>query len=182
MGSRTGPARAAAGPDGEPRLPSGYPALAQAWQECRRPGGRSSPRLAPLAGLDEDPDAAAAALAADQETPWKLPRLHELARRFGELGLAPLLDEVTRGAAGPDAVTPDLIASCVRLRLVPVGPRPDPGPRPRLRAEYGAALDEIAEEFRRRDAEHLAANRARVRGAWAGQLRETVASTRCRPG
>ena len=41
-------------------------------------------------------------------------------------------------------------------------------------AEYGAALDEIAEEFRRRDTEHLAANRARVRSAWASQLRETV--------
>ena len=41
-------------------------------------------------------------------------------------------------------------------------------------AEYGAALDEIAEDFRLRDTEHLAANRARVRSAWASQLRETV--------
>ena len=41
-------------------------------------------------------------------------------------------------------------------------------------AEYGAALDEIAEEFRVRDTEHLAANRARVRSAWARQLRDTV--------
>jgi very-short-patch-repair endonuclease len=164
----------AAGLDGEPRLPSGYPALAQAWQEAAAQVDALA-AVAPLAGLDEDPDAAAAALAADQETPWKLPRLHELARRFGELGLAPLLDEVTRGAAGPDAVTPDLIASAFdhawyRSVLDQIRVRdPDYG------AEYGAALDEIAEEFRRRDVEHLAANRSRVAAAWAGQLRDTVA-------
>ncbi len=163
-----------AGLDGEPRLPSGYPALAQAWQDAAAQVDALA-AVAPLAGLDEDPDAAAAALAADQETPWKLPRLHELARRFGELGLAPLLDEVTRGAAGPDAVTPDLIASAFdhawyRSVLDQIRVRdPDYG------AEYGAALDEIAEEFRRRDVEHLAANRSRVRSAWAGQLRDTVA-------
>ena len=41
-------------------------------------------------------------------------------------------------------------------------------------AETGSALDELASDFRRYDAEHLAANRARVRGAWARRLRETV--------
>ena len=45
---------------------------------------------------------------------------------------------------------------------------------PTTAAEYGAALDEIAADFRLRDTEHLAANRARVRSAWASQLRETV--------
>ena len=63
----------------------------------------------------------------------------------------------------------------LRLGVVPVDPRPDPGPRPRLRGRAAsAALDEIASDFRRHDAEHLAANRARVRGAWARRLRETV--------
>ncbi|HEV8219158.1 MAG TPA: AAA domain-containing protein, partial [Streptosporangiaceae bacterium] len=163
-----------AGLDSEPRLPSGYPALVQAWQEAAAQVDVLA-AVAPLAGLDEDPDAAATALAADQETPWKLPRLHELARRFGEVGLAPLLDEVTRSAAGPDAVTPDLIASAFdyawyRSILDRIRVRdPDYG------AEYGAALDEIAEEFRRRDLEHLAANRSRVASAWAEQLRDTVA-------
>ena len=58
--------------------------------------------MAPLSGLDEDPVAASAALAADEETPWRLPRLHELARRFGALGLAPVLDEIRlRGRSGP---------------------------------------------------------------------------------
>ena len=55
-------------------------------------------------------------------------------------------------------------------------------PDPDYDAEYGVALDEIAEDFRARDTEHLAANRARVRSAWARQLRETSTSIRCRPG
>ena len=38
----------------------------------------------------------------DAETPWRLPRLHELARRFGALGLARLLDEIgSRRTGGP---------------------------------------------------------------------------------
>jgi very-short-patch-repair endonuclease len=157
-----------AGPVGEPRLPSGYPALAQAWDECERQLAALR-ALAPLAGLEDDPEKATAALAADQETPWKLPRLHEHAARFGSLGLAPLLDE-----AGLESVTPDLLAAAFdyawhRSILDQIRVRdPDYG------AEYGAALDEIADDFRRRDTEHLAANRARVRSAWARQLRETV--------
>jgi very-short-patch-repair endonuclease len=165
-----GPGSAAGGAlPAEPRLPSGYPALARAWQECSRQVSALA-ALAPLAGVEDDPEAAAAALAADRETPWRLPRLHELARRFESLGLAPLLDEV----ALAEDVTPDLVADAfdyawyqsvldqIRVR--------DPG----YGAEYGAALDEIAEEFRRRDTEHLTANRARVRSVWARQLRETV--------
>jgi hypothetical protein len=42
--------------------------------------------VAPLAGLDEDPTRPPPALAADQETPWKLPRLHELARGSARSG------------------------------------------------------------------------------------------------
>ena len=195
-------AGAVEGPVGEPRLPSGYPALAQAWDECERQL-TALRALAPLAGLEDDPEAATAALAADQETPWKLPRLHEHAARFGSLGLAPLLDEAgallapggrppgdppnggpaphsPRGSARrdrgqtPPAAAPDLLAAAFdyawhRSILDQIRIRdPDYG------AEYGAALDEIADDFRRRDTEHLAANRARVRSAWARQLRETV--------
>jgi len=159
-----GPAAAA----GEPRLPSDYPGLVQASREAEQQLAALA-AFAPQAGLGEDPEKASAALAADAETPWRLPRLHELARRFGALGLAPLLDEI-----GSDEVTPDLLVATFdyawyrsildQIRISD----PDYG------AEYGAALDEIAEEFRRRDTEHLAANRARVRSAWASQLRETV--------
>src|SRR5215471_8387791 len=137
---------------GEPRLASDYPALAQAWRECEQQLAALA-ALAPRAGLGEDPEKASAALAADAETPWKLPRLHEI---------------------GSDTVTPDQLASAFdyawyRSILDQIRVRdPDYG------AEYGAALDEIAEEFRRRDTEHLSANRARVRSAWARQLREAV--------
>jgi very-short-patch-repair endonuclease len=153
---------------GEPRLPSGYPALVQAWQELSRQLSALS-ALAPLAGLDEDPVAASAALAADEETPWRLPRLHELARRFGALGLAPVLDEVATESVPPDQVASAFDYAWYRSILDQIRVSD-----PEYGAEYGSALDEIAEEFRRRDTEHLAANRARVRSVWARQLRETV--------
>ncbi len=156
---------------GEPRLPAGYPALALAWDECARQIAELR-ALAPLASLDSDPEGASAALTADADTAWKLPRLHELARHFAALGLAPVLDEVA--GPGPGAVDPDTVIAAfdyawyqsimdeIRVR------------DPDYAADGPAALDEVAEEFRQRDVEHLAANRARVRGAWARQLRETV--------
>ena len=45
------------------------------------------------------------ALAQDQETPWKLPRLYQLAKRFDRLGLRPLLDELARKRADGDQAT-----------------------------------------------------------------------------
>jgi very-short-patch-repair endonuclease len=162
------------GAGGEPRLPSSYPALARAWDECSA-AIADLRAFVPLAGLESDPGAAAAALAADQETPWKLPRLHQLARRFSALGLGPVLDEVGQGV-GVVRLEKDLdlvvgafdhawyraILDEMRVRDADYG------------AAEGAALDEIAEEFRQRDTEHLSANRARVRGAWARQLRDAV--------
>ena len=173
-----------AAPDSEPRLPGDYPALALTWRECTRRLAELA-ALAPLAGADADPDAAVAALAADQETPWRLPRLYELAGRFAQLGLGPLLDEIAplasdaqaaapAGRADPGPSAPDLVASAFdwawyRAILDQIRVRD-----PDYAAEAGGALDELASDFRRYDAEHLAANRARVRGAWARRLRETV--------
>jgi very-short-patch-repair endonuclease len=171
-------------PDSEPRLPGDYPGLVLAWQECTRRLAELA-ALAPLAGVDTDPDGAVAALAADQETPWRLPRLYELAGRFARLGLGPLLDEIAPLAsdgkaadaarrADRDLSAPDLVAAAFdwawyRAILDQIRVRD-----PDYAAEAGAALDELASDFRRYDAEHLAANRARVRGAWARRLRETV--------
>ncbi|HEX8009152.1 MAG TPA: AAA domain-containing protein, partial [Trebonia sp.] len=152
----------------EPRLPSEYAALVRAWQECERQLAALR-ALAPLAGLETDPEAAAAALAADQETPWKLPRLRELARRFETLGLVPLLDEIGSEAVPPDVVADSFDYAWYRSVLDQIRVRD-----PDYAAEYGAALDEIAEEFRQRDIEHLAANRSRVRSAWALQILQTV--------
>jgi very-short-patch-repair endonuclease len=171
-------------PDSEPQLPGDYPALALAWQECTRRLAELA-ALAPLAGVDTDPDAAVAALAADQETPWRLPRLYELAGRFARLGLGPLLDEIAplagdaqatdaAGRGDRDLSAPDLVAAALdwawyRAILDQIRVRD-----PDYAAEEGGALDDLASDFRRYDAEHLAANQARVRGAWARRLRETV--------
>jgi very-short-patch-repair endonuclease len=163
-----------AAPDAEPRLPADYPALVLAWQECSRQVAELA-AFAPLAGVDTDPEAAVAALAADQETPWRLPRLYELAGGFADLGLSPLLDEIAPLASeAPAGEAPDLVVTALdwawyraildQIRVSDID----------YAAETGNALDELASDFRRYDAEHLAANRARVRGAWARRLRETV--------
>ncbi len=108
-----------------------------------------------------------AALTADQDTAWKLPRLYELAAKFDQLGLRPLLDELARGEASPalaaaafDHAWYSSILDQIRVR------------DPRYAAERGGALDEIADDFRHRDVEHLKANRRRVSHAWAERLRE----------
>jgi very-short-patch-repair endonuclease len=170
--------------DSEPQLPKDYPALVLMWQECTRQLAELA-ALAPLAGVDTDPDTAVVALAADQETPWRLPRLYELAGHFAGLGLGPLLDEIaplageasasaTSELGPPDPVAPDLVATSFdwawyRALLDQIRVRD-----PDYAAEESGALDELASDFRRYDAEHLAANRARVRGVWARRLRETV--------
>jgi hypothetical protein len=122
------------------------------------------------AGLEDAPEAATAALAADRETLWKLPRLRELAAGFGAHGLAPLLDEVSDESVAPDEVRPRSTMPGTGRSWTRSGSATDYG------AEYGAALDAIAEDLRLRDTEHLAANRPWVRCArpWTG--------TRCRPG
>ena len=169
-------------PDSEPRVPADYPALVLTWQECTRQLAQLA-ALAPMAGVDTDPDVAVSALAADQETPWRLPRLYELAGRFAQVGLGPLLDEIaplateaasagTTGLVDPQQAASDLVATAFDwawYRAILDQIRVDD---PDYAAE--GALDELASDFRRYDAEHLAVNRARVRGAWARRLRETV--------
>ena len=183
-----------AAPDSEPRLPGDYPAVALAWQECTRRLTELA-ALAPLAGADSDPDGAVAALAADQETPWRLPRLYELAGHFAGLGLGPLLDEIAPlagdataaasldtgapGRADHGLSAPDLAAAAFdwawyRAMLDQIRVRDPDYAAEEASPHVGGALDELASDFRRYDAEHLAANRSRVRGAWARRLRETV--------
>ena len=186
-------------PDDEPRLPRDYPALVRAWQECDRQLAELA-ALAPLAGLDTDPDAALAALVADQETPWRLPRLYELAGHFSRLSLGPLLDEIAplaqdallastglastgqagqargdmAGLSAPDLVTAAFDWAWYRAILDQIRVRDTDYGAEGTGHDLGVALDELATDFRRYDAEHLSANRARVRGAWARRLRETV--------
>jgi very-short-patch-repair endonuclease len=148
---------------GAPRLPSGFAELAGLLAEAEG-------QLATLGGwvrLADDPEPLLARLAADQETAWKLPRLYELGSEFDEMGLGQLLDELARreataglAAAAFDQAWYASILDQIRVR------------DPRYAAHRGGALDEIASDFRARDVQHLAANRARVRRAWAQQVHE----------
>ncbi len=108
-----------------------------------------------------------AALTADQDTAWKLPRLYQLAAKFEQLSLGPLLDELARNQATPELATAAFDHAWYSSILDQIRVRD-----PRYAAERGSSLDEIADDFRQRDVEHLIANRRRVRHAWAERVRE----------
>jgi len=148
---------------GTPRLPSRLDELMSLWADCEA----QLTALRAVITLPADPLPFLAELAADQNTAWNLPRLYELASRFGDLSLGVLLDELARGQ-----VTPDLAAAAFdhawysaildQMRVLDA----------RYAANRGDALDEIADDFRMHDVQHLRANRARVRRAWADGLLE----------
>jgi very-short-patch-repair endonuclease len=148
---------------GLPRLPAGYPELAEIGAHCDGQLGVLRGYLA----LAEDPTAQLAELAADQDTAWRLPRLYQLGAGFAELGLGALLDELARREAGPDLAAAAFDYAWYSSILDQMRVR-DPG----YAANRGAALDEIASDFRVRDVQHLAANAGRVRRAWADRLRD----------
>jgi very-short-patch-repair endonuclease len=144
-------------------MPSGFADLLALHAECE--GQLAALRV--FLPLPDEVEPALAALAADVETPWKLPRLYELGARFGELGLAPLLDELADREASPDLAVAAFDHAWYSTILDDIRVRD-----PRYAANHGDALDEIADDFQRRDLQHLAANRARVRSAWAQRLRD----------
>jgi len=149
---------------------AGQPALPAAHAELAGLAAEVDGQLTALRGyvrLPADPEPLLAELAADRETAWKLPRLYELGSGFDDRGLGALLDELARGQATPDlavAAFDQAWYSSILERIRVADPR--------YAAHRGGALDEIASDFRARDVEHLAANRARVRRAWARQLRD----------
>ena len=151
--------------DGLPRLPSAIAELAGLFADCEH-------QLAALKAfirLPDRPEPLLVALAADQDTAWQLPRLYQLVTRFDEVGLAPLLDYLARHEVEPEtaAAAFDHAWHSSILDLIKVRD-------PRYAANRGGALDEIASDFRVRDVQHLAANRARVRRAWAEALGEST--------
>ena len=161
---------------GPPRLPSGYGPLAQLHAEAERQLAalRAFVPALPAAGAAADAapparsiDAMVRALAADQDTPWKLPRLYELALRFDRMGMRALLDELARKEADGDLAAAAFDHAWYSSILDQIRVRD-----PRYAAERGGALDEIADDFRHRDVEHLAANRSRVRRTWAEMTRD----------
>jgi very-short-patch-repair endonuclease len=149
---------------------AGPPVLPSAHAELAGLAAEVDGQLTALRGyirLPADPEPLLAELAADRETAWKLPRLYELGTRFDENGLGALLDELARRQATPDLAAAAFDQAFYTTILDRIRVRD-----PRYAAHRGGALDEIASDFRSRDVQHLAVNRARVRRAWAEQLRE----------
>jgi very-short-patch-repair endonuclease len=154
------PLRTDAGP---PRVPSNLGELLRRHAEC----AEQLAALRRFVPVPADAEPALSALYADRDTPWRLPRIYELRAGFAELGLRPLVDELTARAAGPDLAGEALDHAWYSSLLDVIRVRD-----PRYAAYRGDALDEIAADFRDHDAEHLVANRARVRRAVADRLRE----------
>ncbi len=117
--------------------------------------------------IPADPEQVLAALAADQDTAWKLPRLYELGGRFADLGLGQLLDHLAERAADPELAAATFEHAWYASILDEIRVRD-----PRYAADRGDALDQIAGDFRVHDVRHLTANRARVRGSWAEGVAE----------
>jgi very-short-patch-repair endonuclease len=151
--------------DGLPRLPSGLEDLQKLHQECEQ-------QLAALRAcvpVPDQPERQLEALTADQDTAWKLPRLYELGAAFDDAGLGPLMDELARREADPDLAAAAFDHAWYSAILDQIRVRD-----PRYAAHRGTALDDIASDFRVRDVQHLAANRVRVRRAWADRLRDAL--------
>ena len=149
-----------------PRLPASLDEVTASGADCER----ALTEMRRYLRLPADPAQRLAALAADQDTAWKLPRLYEMGGHFDELGLGALLDELARRQAGPDLAAAAFdqawyasILDQIRVRV--------PGLRGPSRR---GALDEIAADFRAHDVQHLVANRVRVRRAWADRLHDAL--------
>jgi very-short-patch-repair endonuclease len=147
---------------GLPRLPSGFQDLRKLQAECEQ----QLTALRAYIPIPADPEPLLAALSADQDTAWKLPRLYELGARFDAIGIGPLLDELARRGADPDLASAAFDHAWYSSILDQIRVRD-----PRYAAHRGAALDEIASDFRAHDVQHLVANRVRVRRAWADRVR-----------
>jgi len=148
---------------GDPRLPSRLDEIEAVHEECER----QLNALRSIVRLGAEPESVLERLVAEQDTPWKLPRLYELGTRFDDLGLGALLDDLARREAGPDMAAAAFDYAWYSSVLDQVRVRDT-----RYGADGGTALDEIASDFRTHDVQHLKANAARVQRAWAEALTE----------
>jgi very-short-patch-repair endonuclease len=149
--------------NGKPRLPAALDDIEAVHEECER----QLNALRSFVRLGAEPEAVLDRLVADQDTPWKLPRLYELGTRFDDLALGSLLDDLARREAGPDLTAAAFDHAWYSSVLDQIRVRDN-----RYAADGGAALDEIAHDFRTHDVQHLKANAARVQRAWAEALTE----------
>ncbi|HEV2376127.1 MAG TPA: AAA domain-containing protein, partial [Streptosporangiaceae bacterium] len=147
---------------GWPRVPDGLAEAVNLHAECERD-------LAALRGfvaIPDDPEDTLQALVADSDTPWQLPRLYQLRARFAQLGLETLLGALAGGDVTPQLAVAAFDHAWYASVLDEIRVREGGG------TVSGAALDEVAEDFRRHDVEHLRANCARVRREAARRLRD----------
>jgi very-short-patch-repair endonuclease len=149
--------------EGFPRVPADLADLEALTAECEA----QLAALRAFVRLGADPQPLIDRLAADQDTAWKLPRLYELGIRFDDVRLGPLLDDLAQREAEPGLASAAFDHAWYSAILDQVKVRDS-----RYAASAGPALDEIASDFRTHDLQHLAANAARVRRAWAQALAE----------
>jgi very-short-patch-repair endonuclease len=149
--------------DGLPRVPADLADLEALTEDCEA----QLAALRAFVRVGADPQPLIDRLAADQDTAWKLPRLYELGIRFDDVGLGALLDDLAQREAEPDLAAATFNHAWYSAILDQVKVRDS-----RYAANAGPALDEIASDFRTHDVQHLAANAARVRRAWAQALAE----------
>jgi hypothetical protein len=105
---------------GLPRVPDGLAEAVNLLGKCEQ----QLAALRELVPVGGDVGPVLDALIADQDTPWKLPRLYELRARFGEFGLRPLLEWLTSQGASPELAS----RAGVRPRVAFIRARPDQGP------------------------------------------------------
>jgi len=155
--------RATADGQSEPSIPPGLDELAVMYEDCER----QLAELGAFVQVGSEPEQLLTELIADQDTAWKMPRLYELGSRFSDLGLSPLLDELAQIVPEPGLVAAAFDHAWYSSILDEIRVRDN-----RYGADSGAALDDIARDFRTHDVQHLEANAARVRRAWAQALDE----------
>ncbi|HEV3295282.1 MAG TPA: ATP-binding protein, partial [Streptosporangiaceae bacterium] len=147
---------------GPPRVPDGLADAVNVYHDC----DQLLNGLRAFVSIPGDAGPVLASLSQDQQTPWRLPRLYQLRGRFEQAGLRPLLDWLAGQDPAPDLAAQAFDHAWYSSFLEHVRVRDS-----RYAAYPGDALDEIADDFRRHDTEHLVANRARVRRAVADRLR-----------
>lgn len=155
---------------GAPRVPAELPraraAFEQLWNEVRALSGYV-PRLG-LAAMDLDRlGRVLTALAQDERTLRKIPRLNELTTGFGRLGIDPLLADL--GSRRPDAeLAGAVFDACWYASILRHLEFADP----RIGAFDGALHDRTAAEYRDADTRHIDATARRVLRAVAEHITE----------
>jgi very-short-patch-repair endonuclease len=153
-----------------PVVPAGFDRDRGAFEECYRAVAGLAEVVPGLRLLELDLDRLAstlAALAADERTLRRVPRLNELAAGFDRLGLAPLLGDLRARRPAPETAG-DVFEACWLASVLQHVAFVDP----QVGTFDGVAHDRLVEEYERLDRRHLDATAARVLRAVAEHVVE----------